>query len=69
MLSGFLGDGIDCLLLLAKVNRQPILGQGDLFESQQHKIQAHHFVHRQAAEFEIKYCRSIKMLKKGGGGG
>lgn len=42
MLSGFLGDGIDCLLLLAKVNRQPILGQGDLFESQQHKIQAHH---------------------------
>lgn len=55
MLSGFLGDGIDCLLLLAKVNRQPILGQGDLFESQQHKIQSHHFVHRQAAEFEIKY--------------
>lgn len=64
MLSGFLGDGIGCMLLLAKVNRQPILGQGELFKSQQHKIQTHHFVHKQAEEFKIKIkCRSVEILK------
>lgn len=64
MLSGFLGNGIDCMLLLAKVNRQPILGQGELFKSQQHKIQTHHFVHKQAEEFKIKIkCRSVEYDK------
>lgn len=64
MLSGFLGNGIDCMLLLAKVNRQPILGQGELFKSQQHKIQTHHFVHKQAEEFKIKIkCRCVENCK------
>lgn len=64
MLSGFLGNGIDCMLLLAKVNRQPILGQGELYKSQQHKIQTHHFVHKQAEEFKIKIkCRSVEYGK------